>query len=82
MLIKQNFRDNIETIFIEINFQKYKGLLCGMYHPPSQSDQYFTDNLDKSRDVYSTYVYSTIFCSITGDFNTQEGEKCLDIFLC
>ena len=82
MLIKQNFRDNIETIFIEINFQKYKGLLCGMNHPPSQSDQYFTDNLDKSLDVYSTYVYSTIFCSITGDFNTQEGEKCLDIFLC
>ena len=35
------------------------------------------DNLDKALDVYSTYEKVLI----TGDFNAQEGEKCLDTFL-
>ena len=49
---------------------------CGLCHPP-QSSQYAFDNLDKALDVYSTYKKVLI----TGDFNVQEGEKCLDIFL-
>ena len=52
-------------------------MLCGLYHPPSQPDQYFFDNLDEALDVYSTYEKVLI----TGDFNDQEGEKYLDIFL-
>ena len=48
-----------------------------MYHPPAQSDQYFFDNLDKALDVYSAYEKILI----TGDFNVEEGKKCLDTFL-
>ena len=48
-----------------------------LVNPPSQFDQYFFDNLDKALDVYSTYEKVLI----TGDFNAQEGEKCLDTFL-
>ena len=77
MLTKHKFPDDIEALFVEINFRKCKWLLCGLYHPPSQSDQYFFDNLDKALDVYSTYEKVLI----TGDFNAQEGEKCLDTFL-
>ena len=77
MFTKHKFPDDIEAIFIEINFRKCKWLLCGLYHPPSQTDQYFFDNLDKALDVYSTYE----IVLITGDFNVQEGEKCLDTFL-
>ena len=47
------------------------------FYPPSQSDQYFFDNLDKALEVYSTYEKVLII----GDFNAQEGEKCLDTFL-
>jgi exonuclease III len=34
------FPDDIEGIFIEINFRKFKWLLFGSYHPPNQSDKY------------------------------------------
>ena len=56
---------------------KRQVVTCGSYHSPSQFDQYFFDDLDKALDVYSTYENILI----TGDFNAQEGEKCLDIFL-
>ena len=71
--------DDTEALFFEINFRKCEWLLCGLYHPPSQSDQYVFDNSDKALDVYSTYEKDTY--EITGDFNAQEGEKCLDTFL-
>ena len=77
MLTKHKFPHDIKTLFIEINFRRYKWLLCVLYPPPSQSDQYFFHNLDKALDVYSNY--ETVL--ITGDFNAQEGEKCLDTFL-
>ena len=77
MLTKHRFPDNIEALFIEINFRKWKQLLCGLYHPPSQSGPYLFDNLDKALDVYSTYQKVLI----TEDFNAQVGEKCLDTFL-
>ena len=77
MLTKYKIPDNIEALFIEINFRKCKWLLCGLYHPPSQTDQYFFDNLDKFLDVYFTYEKVLI----TEDFNAQEGEKYLDTFL-
>ena len=76
MLIKQKFSDDIEALFIEIDFPKCKWLLSGFYHPPSQSDQYFFDKLDKALDVYSTYEKVLI----TGDFNAQEGKNYLDTF--
>ena len=31
----------VESIFVELNFRKCKWLLCGTYHRPSQSDEYF-----------------------------------------
>ena len=77
MLTKHKFPDDIKALFIEINFRKCEWLLCVLYPPLSQSDQYFFHNLDKALDVYSNY--ETVL--ITGDFNAQEGEKCLDTFL-
>ena len=77
ILTKHKFPGDIEALFDETNFRKCKWLLCGLYLPPSQSDQYFFDCLDKALDVYSTYEKVLI----TGDFNAQEREKCLDTFL-
>ena len=76
MLTKHNFPDNIEGLFIELNFRKCKWLLGGMYHPPSQPDQYFFNTLDKALDVYSNYENILLI----GDFNAQIGETHLDTF--
>ena len=77
MLTKHKFPADVEALFIQINFRKWKGLLCELYHPSSQSDQYLFDNLDKTLDVYSTSEKILI----SRDFNAQEGEKCFDRFL-
>ena len=70
MLAKHNFPDNIEGLFMELNFRKSKWLFGGMYHPPSQPDQYFFNTLDKALDVYSNYENILLI----GDFNAQIGE--------
>ena len=64
-------------LFIELNFRKCKWLLSGIYHPPSQSDQYFFDKLDNTLDV--SFIYENIL--LVDDFNGQIGETCLDTFL-
>ena len=68
---------DIEALFIELNFRKCKSLLSGIYHPPSQSDQYFFDKLDNALDVYSNYENILL----VRDFNAQIRETYLDTFL-
>ena len=46
-------------------------LLNGLFHPPSQKDQYFFDNIDKALDVYSTYEKVIL----GGDLDSQIGEN-------
>ena len=63
---------------LKLIFESVSGYFAsGLYHPPSQSDQCFFDNLDKALDVYSTYEKILI----TGDLNAEEGGKYLDTFL-
>ena len=50
--------------------------ICGTYHPPSQSDQYYFDNIYKALDVYCQYEK----IMLVGDFNAQIAEKCLITF--
>ena len=40
LLEKHIFPNDAERTFVELNFRKCKWLLCGTYHPPSQSDEY------------------------------------------
>ena len=42
---KHFFPNDIEGLFVELNFRKCKWLLLGTYHPPSQSDQHFFGNV-------------------------------------
>ena len=55
MLRKHNSLDNINGLFVELNFRKSKWLLGGMYHPPSQPGQYFLNTLDKALDIYCNH---------------------------
>ena len=49
----------------------------GFYHPPSQSDSYFLEHLDKALDIYGNYEKVLL----TGDFNSEITEPCMDSFL-
>ena len=49
----------------------------GAYHPPSQSNSYFFEHLDKALDIYSNYEKVLL----TGDFNSEITEPCMDSFL-
>ena len=77
VLRKHLFPNDIEGTFVEINFRKSKWLLSGAYHSPSQSDQYYYDNIEKALDVYCQYEKVVL----VGDFNVEIGEKCFDDFL-
>ena len=46
ILEKHIFPSDVESIFVELNFRKCKWLPCRTYHPPSQSNEYFFNNLD------------------------------------
>ena len=37
MLTKHNLLEDIEAVFIDLNFRKCKWLLCATYGPPSQN---------------------------------------------
>ena len=79
VLRKHLFPNDMEGIFVEINFRESRWLLWSTYHFPSQSVQYYFDNIDKALDVYCQYEKVVVL--IEGDFNAQIGEKCFDDFL-
>ena len=75
---KHEFSDNIEGIFVEINFRKSKWLLLGAYHPPSQDDKFYFNNIGHALDIY-TQNYDKII--LLGDFNAEVGEAVLKNFM-
>ena len=75
---KHDFCDKIEGVFVEINFRKSKWLLLGTYHPPSQNDNLYFDNIGRALDIY-TQTYDKIL--LTGDFNAEEEECTLGHFM-
>ena len=77
LLDKHVFPYDMEGLFIELNFRKCKWLLFGKYHPTSQADIYYFDNLDKAFDTYSSYEKHLLI----GDFNTETSEPRIDSFI-
>ena len=78
VLNKYKLPSDIEGIFIELNFRKSKWLLFGTYHPPSQSDNYYFDQVGKALSFYNT-TYDKIL--IAGDLNAEITEPCLSNFM-
>ena len=74
-LLSHNFPDDIEGLFIELNFRKSRLLLLGTYHPPNQHDDYYFQSIG---DVYSTNYEKYI---LAGDFNAEESELVMKRFL-
>ena len=67
LLTKSFFTNDVEGVFVELNFRKCKWLLIETYHPRSQSDHYFFENMDKALDMYN--YYDRIL--LTGDSNAE-----------
>ena len=64
--------DDIESIFLELNFRRNKWLLMGTYHPPSQSTDYYYMEVGKALDVYRN-TYDNLL--LIGDFNEKESDS-------
>ena len=77
-LLDHSFPEDIEGMFIELNFRKCKWLLGGMYHPPKQRDNYFFNCLGNALNIYNNR-YDKIL--LVGDFNAVVGESDFDGFL-
>ena len=77
-LNKHVFPDDIEGLFIELNFRKTKWLLVGTYHPPKQNDEYYFGNVGNALDTCIIYYDKFIFA---GDFNAEVSESKMDNFL-
>ena len=75
--IPSKLPQDVEGMFVELNFRKIKWLLFGTYHPPSQNDQYYFEALDKALDCYSSYDRIVLI----GDFNSEDHETCMETFL-
>ena len=76
-LVKHTFKDDIEGIFVELNLKKYKLLVLGTYHPPSQDNQYYFNNISNSLDLYLR-DYKRFM--LIGDFNILESDPCVRDF--
>ena len=77
ILEKHKLPQDVEGMFVELNFRKIKWLLFGTYHTPSQNDQYYFEALDKALDCYSSYDRIVLI----GDFNSEDHETCMETFL-
>ena len=65
ILEKYSCPNNIECLFIELNFRKCMWLLCGTYHPPSQNDEYYFNYLEQALGTYSNYEKALLVGDIT-----------------
>ena len=77
ILEKHKLPQDVEGMFVELNFRKIKWLLFGTYHSPSQNEQYYFEALDKALDCYSSYDRMVLI----GDFNSEDHETCMETFL-
>ena len=77
LLDKHVFPYDMEGIFVELNFRKFKWFHFGTYHPSSQPDIFYLDNLDKIIETYSNYEESLLI----GDFSKEISEACIYSFI-
>ena len=63
---------------IEVNLKNKKWLLVGIYHPPSQSKEYFFNEISKMLDHYCRQYENFI---LIGDFNCEIGDDIISDFV-
>ena len=72
-----NCPKDIECITIEINLQKTKWVIFGIYRPPCQNETYFLEEIGRGIDHYSPKCENFV---VIGDFNSEESNSKLSDF--
>ena len=70
--------NDIESIFVELNFNNNKWLLMGTYRPPTQCSKKYYSEISKVLDQFSL-VYDNVL--LTGDFNEETTQVNTKSFL-
>ena len=78
ILNNNNLANDIEGIFIELNFKNDKWLLFGTYHPPNQCSRHYFTELDRVLDSYLTTYDKYI---LVGDFNREINDTHMHNFM-
>ena len=78
ILKKHTFDNDIEGMFLELNFRKCKWLLFGTYRPPDQDKKHYFKNLTNSLELYIQSYDKVI---LAGDFNAEEDDLELNAFM-
>ena len=76
-LLESTSKD-IEAKALEINLHRIKWLLFGIYHPPSQTDNFFLNEISKNIEHLSTKYENFL---VIGDFNLTEKSMVLQDFM-
>ena len=72
--LKCSTAKEIEAKAIEINLHKIKWLLIGIYRPPSQSKDFFLEDMGKNIEQFYTKYENFL---MIGDFNLNENDSSL-----
>ena len=72
------FEIDVECICFEVNLRGKKWALFSIYRPPSQSQDYFFENLGKASDHYSEKCDNFL---LLGDFDTLETDQQIRTFM-
>ena len=74
----ESMSKDIEAKALEINLHKIKWLLFGIYRPPSQTDNFFLNEISKNIEHFYTKYENFL---VIGDFNLTEKSMVLQDFM-
>ena len=78
LLNKLKIPSNLQILPIEINLRKTKWLILPIYKPPSTTENYFLEHMNRIIEYY-TSEYDNILT--LGDFNLEISTKGMDTFM-
>ena len=78
LLNKLKIPSNLQILPIEINLRKTKWLILPIYKPPSTTESYFLEHMNRIIEYY-TSEYDNILT--LGDFNLEISTKGMDTFM-
>ena len=76
--LRNSTAKDVEAKAIEINLHNIKWLLIGIYRPPSQSKDFFLEEMRKNFEKFCTKYENFL---MIGDFNLSEDDDSLDQFM-
>ena len=72
LLINLKISENLEGVFVELNFRRKKWLVCCSYNPQKSNITKHLDAIGKNLDLYSSRWENYL---LSGDFNAEPSEN-------